>query len=243
MSWQLNRTWLGNLPRPGSPNAPSPPDYPGNPQDYPWLPDNILPSNLERVNGSEYRGSSFDKGHLAPNADRNRIEKDQFATFLTTNLLPQHPDNNRRGTAWERLEAFSRSLVEDANKELYIIAGGADESTNYSPGEAYPGNPLNFERINIPESTWKVIVVLEPGQSLADISIATPIIGVVTPNNSNPQVPDAPDVTQWSTWIRSVDYIEEITGLDLLSNLPDEVEQVIEREEYSGSTTVEGFLT
>jgi endonuclease G len=173
---------------------------------------------------------------MATREQRSRTDKDQLATFLTTNLLPQTEENNRAGYPWRRLEEFSKKLVDKRNRELYTFAGGAG-SANY----AFPSNPLSLRGINIPEETWKVIVILEPGQGLADITADTPVIAVVTPNDNNPQPPDAPDVTQWPTWIKSVDYIEDLTGLDLLANLPDPIENAIEANPYSGPTRIEDF--
>jgi endonuclease G len=62
---------------------------------------------------------------MTPRGSRNRTDKDQLSTFLTTNMLPQDPTNNRQGTAWARLENFCEDLVEETpGRELYIIAGG-----------------------------------------------------------------------------------------------------------------------
>jgi endonuclease G len=67
-----------------------------------------------------------------------------------TNIIPQSPDNNRG--AWKNLEEYCRNLVEEG-KELYIIAGGQGTKTT-----------LNNGKVTVPQSTWKIVVVLErPG--------------------------------------------------------------------------------
>jgi hypothetical protein len=51
----------------------------------------------------------IDRGHLAPAADRSRTAKDLFATFLTTNLLPQQSSNNQG--VWETIEDKIRNVI------------------------------------------------------------------------------------------------------------------------------------
>ncbi|XZN92612.1 MAG: DNA/RNA non-specific endonuclease [Microcoleus sp.] len=284
VSWQLNKSWLGNTTRPG-PNT-APPDYPpaGFPNgtypagrvDYPWLGDSDLPSTWVRTEGPDYRlnDRGMERGHMTPVADRDRTTKDVYSTFLTTNVLPQHRGNNRGGTAWAALENYSRrELVRQHNRELYIIAGGFD----YSPAVPRGHSDLreihnkistntqgrvvldlngtltpNPKTIGIPNYTWKIIVPLEPGQGIADVTANTQVIAVITPNRRNRSTPDPnyrlPDspsypngflpngVTNWNDWQQwrvNVDYLEELTGYDFLSNVPEEIQEIIETDSSS----------
>jgi DNA/RNA endonuclease G (NUC1) len=238
VSWLSNKSWLGNSPRPGS--ADVTPDYPYSDLNYPWLPDATLPSGTATSIPTNYSAfPGYDRGHLAPNADRNRNIKDQIATFLTTNLLPQEANTNQN-QAWSRFEAFSRTLVKDRGWELYTIAGGfgalSDEQTD----------PLKvLYGINTPEWFWKVIVALKPGQGLADITANTPVIAVQFPNfpvSPNPDAPDEPDPRLWSTWTVRIKDIETATGLNLLSNLPDPIKHALEeKDRYTGSSDANFF--
>ncbi|MEG5083007.1 DNA/RNA non-specific endonuclease, partial [Microcoleus sp. AT8-B4] len=228
VSWQLNRTWIGTLQPPERDDNLDPLDP------FPWRSDSELPSELETTEGWEYRGSGFDRGHMTAREHRNRTQKDQFATFLTTNLLPQERSSNRTG-AWRQLERFSRQVAQRRGWELYNIAGGYDSINDALP----PENPLNLENINVPEYTWKVIMFVEPGQGIADITVNTPVIAVTMPNG----IANPPDIIppRWQDQITTVREVEELTGLDLLSNLPDEIENVIENRIYSGPTNVNDF--
>jgi endonuclease G len=67
-----------------------------------------------------HRSIGYDRGHLAPSADRTRNEADNSSTFLMTNMMPQVPELNRG--VWGDLEEYCRSLVQQG-KELYIVAG------------------------------------------------------------------------------------------------------------------------
>ncbi len=56
-------------------------------------------------------------------------------------------------------------------------------------------------------------------------------------------IANPPDIIppRWQDQITTVREVEELTGLDLLSNLPDEIENVIENRIYSGPTNVNDF--
>jgi endonuclease G len=73
-----------------------------------------------------------------------------------------------------------------------------------------------------------VLVILPVGDNdVARINANTRIIAVDTPNiNSINQ--------DWSTYRTSIDAIEAASGLDLLSNLPAEVQAVIESRVDNG---------
>ena len=90
VSWQLNQSWLGSLPR------------------LPFEPDGSLPQSWYQVQPDDYTGSGFDRGHLVPAADRNKTTADSQAVFLMTNIFPQSPDNNQG--PWEKLESANSNL-------------------------------------------------------------------------------------------------------------------------------------
>ena len=104
VSWQLDRSWLGEVERSN--------DF------RPYL---DLPDNCYAVRPNDYRGSGYDRGHLIPSGDRTYSELDNSSTFLMTNIIPQSPSNNRE--VWRELEEYSRQLVMQG-KKLYIVAGG-----------------------------------------------------------------------------------------------------------------------
>jgi endonuclease G, mitochondrial len=198
-SWQLNSDWLGNRPR------------------IPFEPDTTLPSSWEKVIPDDYTGSGFDRGHVVPAADRNKTAADSQAVFLMTNILPQAPDNNRG--PWEQLESYCRDLVAQG-KELYIVAGGAGEGGN---GEKGRKNTLARVGISVPAFTWKVVVVSDrPGAGIAGITDQTRVIAVLMPNKQGIQAND------WRNYRASVDQIETLTGYDLLTQIPQPIQEAIE---------------
>ena len=81
------------------------------------------PSDWYRVQSFDFSGSGFDRGHMVPNADRDKetsIPINQ-ATFLMSNMLAQAPDNNQG--PWADFESYLRTLL--PADEVYIVAGGA----------------------------------------------------------------------------------------------------------------------
>jgi len=198
-SWQLNQNWLGNHPR------------------IPFAPDNTLPSGWETVIPDDYTGSGFDRGHVVPAADRNKTAEDSKAVFLMTNIFPQAPDNNQG--PWAQLENYCRDLVAQG-KELYIVAGGAGEG---GEGEKGVKRSIAQSKVSVPASTWKVILVSDrPGLGIAGITERTRVIAVIMPNQQGIKT------TSWREYRRSVDQVEELTGYDLFSNVPELVQAAIE---------------
>ena len=74
----------------------------------------------------------------------------------------------------------------------------------------------------MPKSNFRVTVILEKGQRLADITAATPIHAVEMPNDTS-----APG-NRWYTFKLSVDDVEKHSGYDFLSALPDGLERQVE---------------
>jgi len=192
VSWQLNASWLGRVQRMND-----------------FRPDPSLPVGWYHVVPSDYNGSGFDRGHVAPSGDRTNTPEDNSATFLMTNILPQSADNNRG--PWEGLESYCRELVM-SGKELYIIAGGYGKKRTIAKS-----------KIVAPAHTWKVIVVLDrPGQGLQSITAETRVVAVAIPNIRGIKE------TPWRTFRVSVADLEAATGYNFLSNVPESVQKAIE---------------
>ncbi|HEY9903426.1 MAG TPA: DNA/RNA non-specific endonuclease [Candidatus Sericytochromatia bacterium] len=193
VSWQLNRSWIGTADR----------------QDN-FRPDDALAAAWYKVRPNDYTGSDYDRGHIAPSADRTRNEVDNSATFLMTNMMPQVPEVNRG--VWGDLEEYCRELVQQG-KELYIVAGPVGRN----------GSIGRKEKIAVPAKNWKVIVVLDrQGLGMQGVNANTRTIAVIMPNDSSVKGKG------WKSFRVSVARVERETGLNFLSNVPPQVQQVIE---------------
>jgi endonuclease G, mitochondrial len=199
MSWQLNQSWLGTLPRQS------------------FMPDTKLGAGIPVVTPADYSGSGFDRGHMVPAADRNRTPQDSQSVFLMSNILPQAPDNNQG--PWEKLESYSRDLVRQG-KELYIVAGGTGDGGTGKSGFA---TTIARGKVAVPKITWKVIVVMDAPTVIPAITSKTRVIAVMMPNEQG--IKNQP----WQNYRVSVDAIEAITGYDLLSTVPKRTQTVLEK--------------
>ena len=192
---EVNASWYGDVER-----------YSGN-----FITDNSLPENFKKIKHADYTNSGYDRGHLVRSEERTDSDEDNKSTFLMSNIIPQTPDLNQG--VWYKLEQECERLCKIENKELYVVAGGIYHS-NKTLNDA--------GRVIIPDSCFKIIVVLEKGQSLANVTSTTKIIAVVMPNISGIRN------TEFSTYFTTVDRIETSTGYDFLSEVNDSVEKIIE---------------
>ena len=170
--------------------------------------DTTLPSGWYQVQAGDYSGSGYDRGHMCPSGDRTRTVAENSSTFLMTNMIPQAPDNNQ--ITWANLESYCRTLANQGN-EMYIISGGYGVSGYIGSGQ-----------VALPTSTWKVIIVLPSGiNDVQRVTTATRTIAVIMPNQNGLN-------SDWRTYRVSVDAVEALTGFDFFSNVPVEIQAVIE---------------
>lgn len=190
-SWQLNSSWLGDTPRQNN-----------------FRPNPDLPKTWYAVKTSDYSGSGYDRGHMVPSADRDRSVADASSTYLMTNIVPQAPDNNQG--PWAEFEIYCRTVANKGGKELAVITGPYGSKGVLAKG-----------KVNIPETVWKVVVVMDrPGQ----VDEKTKVIAIDIPNTQG--IREA----NWRNYRVSVDSIERKTGYNLLSNLPEELQNKLESQ-------------
>lgn len=171
------------------------------------------------MQGTDYSGSGFDRGHHCPSGDRTNTVADNSATFLMTNMMPQAPDNNQG--PWEVLESYCRTLVSQGD-ELYIVAGGSGSGGTGSNGGTT--TTIAGGHVAVPSQTWKVIIVLPDagGNDVLRVTTATRTIAVIMPNVQGIRT------ANWKSYRVSVDQVEQLTGYDFFANVPVSVQSVIE---------------
>ena len=174
-----------------------------------FRPDGVLPRGFYQVRASEFRGSGYDRGHMVPSGDRTANSRDNSLTFLMTNVFPQAKENNRG--PWRELEEYGRDLVEEQNKSLYVMGG------------VY-GDQGKAGKVVVPGRVWKVIVVLDHIDD--EVDRRTDVIAVDMPNSDEVE-------GDWREYVTSVDRIEIATGYDLLSDVPAEIQAIVEGQKES----------
>ena len=159
VAWKLDKSWLGKAPRPDNFGFAEDTGISG----YKVQDSDYDPLYLRSQDGTSVKNTDLlqiDRGHLAPRADRTRSRKDVYATFLTTNLLPQQRNNNQG--IWSSLEEHLRNVVRKGtfsyqHPDTYIIAGGFEQNKEYT-GISQNENldPL----INLPLGLWKTALTV-----------------------------------------------------------------------------------
>nr|WP_228050355.1 DNA/RNA non-specific endonuclease [Tychonema sp. LEGE 06208] len=193
VGWKLDKTWLGTVKRPQFFGFAQDPElvktgwYSVKDSDYDALSlkdkDGQVVDNRKgdryadgyidfeiNENGNYIPILEIDRGHMAPAADRSRTTKDLYATFLTTNLLPQESSNNRG--IWETIENQVRAVIRnspDSNGlETYMFAGGYGYYDNPSQ-RPYTGISQNSNLdplIQFPVGLWKVVMTKDKNTEL-----------------------------------------------------------------------------
>ena len=172
-----------------------------------FRPDDRLPKGWTRITSTDYTGSGYDRGHVCPNADRYGSREAADSTFVMTNMTPQTGDLNRG--PWQKLEADLRFLVNRGN-DVYIYAGVYGEKGKIK------------KKVSIPTNDWKVAVVVPAGTPISAINENTRVIAVDMPNVNGIKNAD------WQIYRTTVRQIEKSTGYNLLSALPQNVQDALE---------------
>jgi len=196
-----------------------------------FSPDPALPAGVYHVVDADYRnglGGVIDRGHMTMSEERTTTYQENATTFYLTNVLPQASENNQG--PWLDFEIYLNTLARDSSKEVYVIAGG-----QYGPT---PRTLKNEGKVQIPDYTWKIAVVLPAGQGFADVHRMKDlrVIAVRIPNDTTPGVPASAvgiKPLKWPVFQTTVDAIEAATGYDFLDLLPDATEGPIEQGDHA----------
>ncbi|OQY33173.1 MAG: hypothetical protein B6241_08710 [Spirochaetaceae bacterium 4572_59] len=161
--------------------------------------DPLITSHSASLN--DYRGSGYDRGHLAPAADMKFSPHAMSESFYLSNMSPQDPSFNRG--IWKKLEALVRQWAYE-NKSIYVVTGPVLNKKDYIR--------IGANAVAVPEYYYKVILDMEePGIKC---------IGFILPNKKSDFPP--------SSYALSVDDVEIMTGIDFFPALEDDLEIELE---------------
>jgi endonuclease G len=191
-AWNMNKDWFGSTDRFTD-----------------FLVDPALKPEFKKVYNEDYNNSGYDRGHIVRSADRTNTYDDNKSTFYMTNIYPQSPSLNQG--PWAYFEDYCGKLCEQQNKELYIFAGGV-----------FITKKKIRTFVTIPDSCYKIVVIMERGQTAKDVDTNTTVIAVMMPNKSGI------NGTDWKLYKTSIDNIEQSTGYNFLSAVADSVQKIIE---------------
>ena len=151
----------------------------------------------------DYSHSGYDRGHMAPAGDMKWSKKAMQESFYMSNICPQ--DHNLNTEDWNDLENKSREWARRYGK-VYIVCGPIYNGTR----NEYIGD----HRVKVPDAFFKVILINHDWKQAA--------LGFYFENKAGER--------PLSEYLVSVDKLEDMTGLDFFSALPDEIENRLEKE-------------
>lgn len=158
------------------------------------------------ITHGDYTNSGYDRGHMAPSDAIGKWfgKTGQDATFVVTNICPQ--EHKMNDEVWGGLEAAEVYVFADQFEQIWIICG-----------PIFGNNPDTIGNgVQVPESFFKIIV--EDDENQPEILAVIMEQDAAGTHHALKEYSD--DVT--------VDLIEEKTGLDFFSDLPDDVENAVE---------------
>ena len=149
---------------------------------------------------SDYRGSGYDRGHLAPAGDMTFSGRAMSESFYLSNMSPQEPSFNRG--IWRSLESLVRGWAIE-NGHLYVVTGGIFQTVK---------GKIGSNRVSVPGHYYKVILVNQP--------LVQKAVAFILPNQkgSGPL----------SRYVTTIDEVERRTGIDFFTALTDSVEEGLE---------------
>ena len=149
----------------------------------------------------DYKGSGFDRGHLAPAADMGWSAETMSESFYYSNMSPQVQNFNRG--IWKKLEELVRTWAIE-NNAVYVVTGPVLR-------DGLPTIGLN--KVSVPEYYYKVVL----DYSLPDKKA----IALLLPNEASKK--------PLQSFVISIDKLEEITGLNFFPLLDSVDERKMER--------------
>ena len=167
---------------------------------------------------SDYSGSGYDRGHLAPAADFKWSEQAMRDTFYMSNMSPQKPGFNRG--IWRKLESEVRDWVL-RDKVLLVVTG-----------PIFNGGALGYigdDRVAIPTHYFKAILDYREPELKG--------IAFILPHESSSR--------PLSSFAVSIDQLEQITRIDFYHSLHDSIEEELESSfnvslwDFDGNYSVE----
>lgn len=150
---------------------------------------------------ADYKGSGFDRGHMAPAADFRWAPDAMNDTFFLSNMCPQTHSFN--AGIWSDLESAVRTMAYD-NESIYVVTGPVLTDGPYER--------IGKNNVAVPKRFYKVILDYTEPEIKA--------IGFIL-DHENSKEP-------LSYFAVSVNDVEEVTGIDFFPRLPDDQEEIIE---------------
>ncbi|XP_008297948.1 endonuclease G, mitochondrial [Stegastes partitus] len=112
---------------------------------------------FHRSTNADYRGSGFDRGHLAAAANHKWSQKAMEDTFYLSNVAPQNPNLNQN--TWNNLEKLCRSLTK-RYLNVYVCTGPLYLPRQEADGKLYVRyQVIGRNHVAVPTHFFKVLIL------------------------------------------------------------------------------------
>ena len=173
--------------------------------------DHDLPTQYQ-MTADPYKYNGFDHGHICPSADRLRSTESNYQTFYITNMQPQW--NVFNAGIWNNMEQQVRTWA-GMSDTLFVCKGGTiDHQENIL---THIKDQIKGENI-IPVPRFFFMALLsKKGSSFKALGFWVE------------HLKEDRSYDPLKSYAVSIDRLEELTGLDFFCNLPDEIENKVEK--------------
>ena len=179
----------------------------------------IADPNITNVpTDNSYLHSKFDRGHMCMKQIAFRLGKDaDWNTHTTINACPQFPPFNKG--IWKSLEDKTSGWADNSGRSIWVICG--------------------------PVVLKEIIIHMIGDEGKIPVAIPHAFYKIIVRESTDSNEPNKPEVLallyphhylyvqkgphEHTPYLTSVDHIEELTGLDFLTVLPDDIEKAVEK--------------
>lgn len=151
--------------------------------------------------------SPYNRGHMVASSDRLYSQEANDQTFYYSNISPQIKSGfNESGSTWDAIESIVQRWAQVSNSQdtTYIVKGTSIDYAILETGK---------NGVQIPKYYFSTILSLRNGEYKA--------IGFYIEHKYD----KTKNIKQCA---KSIDELEEITGIDFYHNLPDQIESIVE---------------
>lgn len=156
----------------------------------------------ESATDDDYKGSGYDRGHLAPAADMAWSLRSMQESFYYSNMTPQDPSFNRG--IWKKLEAQVRNWAMEY-QSIQVVVGPIIDSPFVSIGP---------NQLAIPQYYYKALLIEKEDEYLS--------LAFLLPNRKSSD--------DLQSFVLSINELEERSKIDFFTLLNDSLENEVESQ-------------
>ncbi len=125
--------------------------------------DPVIPSIFRSTLG-DYKGSGFDRGHLAPAANHKGSQEDMNDTFYLSNMCPQDQQFNR--AYWAKVEKYVRDLTK-VYSVVHVFTGPLYLPKANTKGQRWVKyQVIGKNDVAVPTHFFKILALETPAETI-----------------------------------------------------------------------------